>query len=85
MRNISKSFGPIHALADVTFRVRKGTVHALCGENGAGKSTLMKVLAGVYQPDAGAIVFEGRESRFPTPGDALATGTSMIFQELDLA
>ena len=85
MRNISKSFGPIHALADVTFRVRKGTVHALCGENGAGKSTLMKVLAGVYQPDAGAIVFEGRECRFPTPGDALATGISMIFQELDLA
>ena len=85
MRGISKRFGPVQALADVTFTVRKGALHALCGENGAGKSTLMKILAGVYQPDAGAIELDGRECRFERPADAIRAGISMIFQELDLA
>jgi ABC-type sugar transport system ATPase subunit len=85
MRGISKRFGPVQALSDVTLDVRRGTVHALCGENGAGKSTLMKILAGVHQPDAGAIELQGRTSRFTAPGDALAAGISMIYQELDLA
>jgi ABC-type sugar transport system ATPase subunit len=85
MRSISKRFGPIQALSDVTFRVRKGSVHALCGENGAGKSTLMKVLAGVHQSDTGEIELSGTVTRFVTPGDALVAGISMIYQELDLA
>jgi ABC-type sugar transport system ATPase subunit len=85
MRSISKRFGPVQALADVTFRVRKGTIHALCGENGAGKSTLMKILAGVYRPDTGTIHIHGQEHRFQVPADALAAGVSMIYQELDLA
>ena len=85
MRSISKRFGPVQALSDVTFRVRKGTVHALCGENGAGKSTLMKILAGVHQSDTGEIELQGTVTRFATPGDALAAGVSMIYQELDLA
>jgi ABC-type sugar transport system ATPase subunit len=85
MRGISKRFGPVQALADVTFSVRKGTVHALCGENGAGKSTLMKILAGVHQPDAGTIELNGRPCSFGAPVDALAAGISMIYQELDLA
>src|SRR5437588_5319122 len=85
MRGISKRFGPVQALADVTFRVRKGTVHALCGENGAGKSTLMKILAGVHQPDTGEIELNGRPGRFNAPGEALQAGISMIYQELDLA
>ncbi len=59
MRNISKRFGPVQALSDVSFTVRRGTVHALCGENGAGKSTLMKILAGVHQPDGGIIELKG--------------------------
>jgi ribose transport system ATP-binding protein len=85
MRGISKRFGPVQALSDVTFSVRKGTVHALCGENGAGKSTLMKIVAGVHQPDAGVIELNGRECRFTAPGEALHAGISMIYQELDLA
>ena len=60
MQGISKSFGPIKALEDVTLRVQQGTVHALVGENGAGKSTLMKILSGVHQPDTGTIVRNGK-------------------------
>ncbi len=85
MRGISKQFGPVRALADVTFKVRPGTVHALCGENGAGKSTLMKILAGVHEPDAGEIELQGRPCHFAKPGDAIDAGISMIYQELDLA
>jgi ribose transport system ATP-binding protein len=85
MRGISKRFGPVQALAGVGFNVRRGTVHALCGENGAGKSTLVKILAGVHEPDAGAIELNGRAVRFTRPGDAIAAGISMIYQELGLA
>jgi len=85
MRGISKRFGPVQALAEVTFRIRKGTIHALCGENGAGKSTLMKILAGVYQPDAGDLELHGRPCRFAGPAEALQAGISMIYQELELA
>ena len=85
MRGISKRFGPVQALSGVSFTVRKGTVHALCGENGAGKSTLMKILAGVHHPDEGVIELNGTPVRFGTPLQALEAGISMIFQELDLA
>ncbi|WP_157910247.1 ATP-binding cassette domain-containing protein, partial [Petroclostridium xylanilyticum] len=59
MSNISKSFPGVKALDNVQLKIRKGTVHALMGENGAGKSTLMKILAGIYQPDDGTIIFKG--------------------------
>jgi ABC-type sugar transport system ATPase subunit len=85
MSRISKRFGPVQALSDVSLTVRRGTVHALCGENGAGKSTLMKILAGVHQPDTGTIEFNGQPVHFAAPGEALRAGISMIFQELDLA
>ena len=85
MRGISKRFGPVQALSDVTFAVHKGTVHALCGENGAGKSTLMKILAGVHQPDSGTIELNGVPLQFSAPGEAIEAGISMIYQELDLA
>ena len=85
MRDISKRFGPVQALAGVSFTVRKGTVHALCGENGAGKSTLMKILAGVHHPDEGVIELNGAPVRFETPLQAIEAGISMIYQELDLA
>ena len=85
MQGISKSFGPIKALEDVTLCVRQGTVHALVGENGAGKSTLMKILSGVYQPDAGTIVRAGKTCAWKHPSDSLAAGIAMIYQELSLA
>ncbi len=85
MLGISKSFGPIKALEDVTLRVQQGTVHALVGENGAGKSTLMKILAGVHQPDAGIIVRKGKTCEWKHPSDSLAAGVAMIYQELSLA
>lgn len=85
MSGISKQFGPVRALSDVSFTVRRGTVHALVGENGAGKSTLMKILAGVYQPDSGTIEINGKLQKLSKPAEALAVGISMIYQELDLA
>jgi ABC-type sugar transport system ATPase subunit len=85
MAGISKRFGPVQALRDVSLTVRAGAVHALVGENGAGKSTLMKILAGVYQPDSGAIEIHGRPRTFENPGQAIDAGVSMIYQELDLA
>ena len=85
MRGISRRFGPVRALSEVGFAVRRGTVHALVGENGAGKSTLMKILAGVYRPDSGSIEINGKAQMFSRPAEALAVGISMIYQELDLA
>ena len=85
MQGISKSFGPVKALQDVTLRVLPGTVHALVGENGAGKSTLMKILSGVLQPDTGTIVREGKTCAWKHPSDSLAAGVAMIYQELSLA
>jgi len=85
MTGISKRFGPVQALRDVSLSVGPGTVHALVGENGAGKSTLMKILAGVYQPDTGSVEIQGRHQVFANPAQAIEAGVSMIYQELDLA
>ena len=85
MTGISKSFGPVQALSDVSFTVREGTVHALVGENGAGKSTLVKILAGVYRPDKGSIEIHEKSCTFDKPEQALTVGVSMIYQDLDLA
>ena len=85
MSQISKRFGPVQALRNVSFEVKKGTVNALVGENGAGKSTLMKVLAGVHKPDTGNIEIDGTIANLKEPSDAIEAGISMIYQELDLA
>ncbi len=82
MNHVSKEFPGVRALDDVTLQVRPGTVHALMGENGAGKSTLMKCLFGLYAPDQGEIVLEGRPVQITEPKIALAQGISMIHQEL---
>ena len=85
MEHISKRFGSVQALRDVTFSAKAGTLHALCGENGAGKSTLMKILAGVYREDGGTIRLNGEPVDFADPKAALEAGISMLYQELDLA
>ena len=82
MNNISKQFPGVKALDDVTFKARPGTVHALMGENGAGKSTLMKCLFGIYYPDSGEIILDGKKVTIDSPKTALDNGISMIHQEL---
>ncbi|EFM12601.1 ABC transporter related protein [Paenibacillus curdlanolyticus YK9] len=87
MRNITKRFPGVTALDNVTFTVKKGEVHALCGENGAGKSTLMKVLSGLYPHGSyeGQIVIDGEEKKFHQIKDAEQAGVAIIYQELALA
>ena len=82
--NVSKGFPGVIALDDVQLRVRAGTVLALMGENGAGKSTLMKIIAGIYQPDAGQLRLRGQPVAFNGPLAALQAGIAMIHQELNL-
>src|SRR5687768_16319522 len=84
MEGITKHFGGVHALEDVTFEACAGEVHALCGENGAGKSTLMKVLAGAITDYSGRIVLEGRPVAFAGPREAEDAGIRIIYQELNL-
>ena len=84
MRKISKSFGGVHALRDVTLEAYPGEVHALCGENGAGKSTLMKILAGALVADEGTIELNGKTAAFAGPRDAEDAGVRIIYQELNL-
>ncbi|MDP9173517.1 MAG: sugar ABC transporter ATP-binding protein [Planctomycetota bacterium] len=83
-RGISKSFPGVQALQEVNLVLRRGKLTALLGENGAGKSTLMNIIAGVFAPDAGKILLDGREVHFTNPRDAQARGIAMIFQELNL-
>src|SRR2546430_8244280 len=84
VRNVSKVFPGVVALHDVSLRLERGTVHALVGENGAGKSTLMKIIAGIYTPDAGELRLQGRTLRLSSPRQALHNGIAMIHQELNL-
>ena len=82
MKNISKSYGGVHALKNVSLDLKKGEVLCLCGENGAGKSTLMKILAGVEPPSSGEIWMDGRKVTIQKPLDAFNLGISMVHQEL---
>jgi ribose transport system ATP-binding protein len=84
LRKIEKGFPGVRSLDGVDFSIRGGEVHALVGENGAGKSTLMKVLSGIYLPDAGTIHLDGQERVWRTPADAIAAGIHVIHQELML-
>lgn len=85
MQGISKRFGATRALNDVRLTVRSHEIHALMGENGAGKSTLMKVLSGVYQPDAGTILVDGKPLTINRTTDARNAGINLIYQELSVA
>ncbi len=81
---IVKTFPGVRALDGVDLKVRRGATHAIVGENGAGKSTLMLILTGVYQPDAGSLVLDGKPVHFSSPLDAVQHGISIVFQELSL-
>jgi ribose transport system ATP-binding protein len=84
VKGVCKRFPGVVALDNVSLTVAPGEVHALVGENGAGKSTLIKVLTGVYQPDAGEVHYAGRPVAFNRPLDAQAAGISTIYQEVNL-
>lgn len=79
---ISKRFGGVAALDDVSFSIGRGECHGLMGENGAGKSTLGKILAGIHQPDEGTIIIDDRPLAFRSPRDAFKSGIGMVHQEL---
>lgn len=81
---VGKRFPGVHALDDVTFTIRGGSIHALCGENGAGKSTLLKILSGVYTADDGHVSIGGHKTDWKSPADALNEGVAVIYQELNL-
>ncbi|WP_428649544.1 sugar ABC transporter ATP-binding protein [Roseibium sp.] len=81
---LSKSFGPVQALKEVDFELRKGEIHALAGENGAGKSTLMNIIDGILQPDSGEIRLDGKPVRISSPALAQKLGIGFVHQEIAL-
>jgi len=83
--NVSKSYGHIKALTDVSFDVRAGEVVGLVGDNGAGKSTLVNIIAGAIRPSSGGLRIDGREVHFSSALDARMTGIEAVYQDLALA
>lgn len=84
LKDIAKSFPGVRALDGVSFDLRAGEVHALLGENGAGKSTLVKIICGIYRPDAGSLTLDGKPIEVSGPTEAQALGISPVHQELHL-
>jgi len=84
LRGVTKSFGAVHAIADVDLDVVAGQVTALAGDNGAGKSVLIKCIAGIHTPDSGEILWEGRPVHIRTPREAAALGIETVHQDLAL-
>lgn len=82
LKNVTKSFGTTIALSGVSFDLKPGEVHALCGENGAGKSTLINLLGGIHQPNSGTILVEGKEVKITNPNISRDLGISVVHQEL---
>jgi simple sugar transport system ATP-binding protein len=83
-RNISKYFGAVVALENVSLTVRAGEINCLLGDNGAGKSTLIKTLSGVHPPDEGELAVDGAAVRFTSPRDALNAGIATVYQDLSV-
>jgi len=84
LKNIKKSFGETLALDEVNLSICRGEVHVVCGENGAGKSTLMNILVGIHKPDAGKIIFKGKEIKISDPLVASSIGIGMVHQHFTL-
>ena len=85
LADISKSFGGVRALDEISLKIARGSIHALVGENGAGKSTLGKILAGVIAPDRGQLLIDGAPVTFHSPREAIIRGIVLIAQELSIA
>src|SRR5437868_1927735 len=85
LRGLSKRFGACVANDAVSLHVAPGTIHGIVGENGAGKSTAMNMLYGLYRPDAGEILLNGKQSVWSSPADAIAAGIGMVHQHFMLA
>jgi ABC-type sugar transport system ATPase subunit len=85
LRGIGKRFGPVQALTDIDLDVPAGEVTALVGDNGAGKSTLVKCIAGIWEPSAGEMIWNGRRIHLHSPRDASALGIATVYQDLALA
>ena len=84
LRDIQKSFGPVHVLKGVNFDAYSGQVTALVGDNGAGKSTLIKCIAGIYNIDQGDYLFDGNRVEVHGPRDATSLGIEIVYQDLAL-
>ena len=84
LKGISKQFPGVKALDNVSLNFERGEIHALIGENGAGKSTLIKVITGIYQPDEGEVIYDGRRLRFHSYRDSLAEGIDIVSQEIQV-
>src|SRR5947207_6432833 len=84
LARVSKHFGAIQALIDVSLLIEPGEVVGLMGDNGAGKSTLVKIVAGNYPPSDGAVMMEGRKVAFHKPADARGEGIEIVYQDLAL-
>jgi simple sugar transport system ATP-binding protein len=82
LRDVSKRFGQVTAVRNVTLGVFPGRVTCLLGDNGAGKSTLIKILSGVHRPDEGDVLVDGQVTEFRSPRDAIECGISTVFQDL---
>ena len=85
VRRLSKSFGPVQALSDLSMALHAGEVVALAGDNGAGKTTLIKAISGVYKPTGGDILLDGQRVTFSSPQEARERGIETIYQDLALA
>ncbi|HEV7249721.1 MAG TPA: ATP-binding cassette domain-containing protein [Shinella sp.] len=82
MKEITKHFGHVIALAGVSFDIRAGECHCLLGDNGAGKSTFIKIMSGVYKPSGGEVLVEGTPNLFQSPRDAMNAGIATVYQDL---
>jgi ABC-type sugar transport system ATPase subunit len=84
IRHVSKHFGAIRALEDITVEIRAGEILGLVGDNGAGKSTLVKIVSGVHRPTSGEVLLDGRPVSFASPAEARAEGIETVYQDLAL-